>query len=200
MIFLFITILFMSITIHECAHGFVAYKLGDPTPKDAGRLTLNPLVHIDPFGTIILPILLFMLSRGTFSFGYAKPIPINYFHFKNPKKDILWVGAAGPAANFCLVLILTFLIKLIPAWSQVLVWAVFINLILGIFNLLPIPPLDGSRIVASLLPHRLSYKYLKLENIGFIIIILLIISGFFKNFLLPLAAKILVLLGIQGGL
>jgi len=97
-------------------------------------------------------------------------------------------------------LILTFLIKLIPAWSQVLVWAVFINLILGIFNLLPIPPLDGSRIVASLLPHRLSYKYLKLENIGFIIIILLIISGFFKNFLLPLAAKILVLLGIQGGL
>ena len=194
----FLLILYISITLHEYSHGWAAYKLGDPTPKESGRLTLNPLAHIDPFGTVIMPLLLIILSRGTFAFGYAKPVPINPYHFRNPKKDILWVGLSGPAANIGIAVFLSLLAKLpFPAFIlEILVWGVVINLILAIFNLLPIPPLDGSRVVAALLPYRASYIYLKMEMAGFFIVVALIMLGFFDWFLFPIVRTMLSILGI----
>ncbi len=190
-IIFFIIILFLSITIHEFAHGWIAYKLGDLTAKHSGRLTLNPLAHIDPFGTVVLPILTLIISRGLFPFGYAKPVPINPYNFKNPKKDIRWVGLAGPGINIIFAIILTLIIKLNISFLQdALKLGVLINLILAIFNLIPIPPLDGSKILASLLPNKYSYPYLKMEKYGFLIIIFLIMSGFVKWFLIPLVNMI----------
>ncbi|MCK4916835.1 MAG: site-2 protease family protein [Candidatus Omnitrophica bacterium] len=190
-IIFFIIILFLSITIHEFAHGWIAYKLGDLTAKHSGRLTLNPLAHIDPFGTVVLPILTLIISRGLFPFGYAKPVPINPYNFKNPKKDIRWVGLAGPGINIIFAIILTLIIKLNISFLQdALKLGVLINLILAIFNLIPIPPLDGSKILASLLPNKYSYPYLKMEKYGFLIIIFLIMSGFIKWFLIPLVNMI----------
>jgi Zn-dependent protease len=195
-------ILFFSITLHEYSHGFVASRFGDPTPKASGRLTLNPLAHIDAFGTIILPILLIVLSKGAFSFGYAKPVPINPYHFKNPKKDILWVGLAGPAINFLIVLLLTLILKasnysFIP---EVIIEGILINIILGVFNLMPIPPLDGSRVLSALLPYKLSYFYLKMETFGSFIIILLIMAGFFRWFMFPVVKLIFSLLHIEAAI
>lgn len=200
MIILLILVLLISITFHEYAHGWMAYKLGDPTPAASGRLTLNPLAHIDPFGTIILPILLLVISKGALSFGYAKPVPINPYHFKNPRKDIMWVGIAGPLANFLIAFILSLMLKMgIPAFFEdVIIWGIIINLILGIFNLIPIPPLDGSKIIASFLPYRLSCGYLKLQIYGFIFIILLINLGFFNLFIIPAIKVIFSLWGIGG--
>lgn len=198
-VLLLVLILFLSITVHEYAHGWVAHTLGDPTPKSSGRLTLNPLAHIDPFGTIILPVLLLIISRGSFSFGYAKPVPINPYHFKNPKKDILWVGLAGPAANFLLALFFAAILKVsnysfIP---EIITEAIVINIILAVFNLVPIPPLDGSRVVSALLPYRLSLVYRKIETAGTFIIMFLIMFGFFKWFILPIVMFILSLLKIK---
>lgn len=207
MFIFFILILFISITLHEYFHGWMASKLGDPTPKESGRLTLNPLAHIDPFGTIILPFLLLMLSRGAFSFGYAKPVPINPYHFKNPKKDIMWVGLAGPLANFfivfCLVALLKIGISFFPQeFTAVIIQGIFINLVLGMFNLIPIPPLDGSKIAASFLSNKLYYQYLKMERVGFLIILLLMAAGFFRWVLFyaifPFTHIILYLFGIKG--
>lgn len=173
--------------MHEFAHGWTAYKLGDLTAKHSGRLTLNPLAHIDPFGTVILPILLFIISNGSFSFGYAKPVPINPYSFKNPKKDIRWVGAAGPGINIIIAIILSLITKLNISYLQgALKWGVIINLILAIFNLIPIPPLDGSKILASFLPNKYSYSYLKMEKYGFLVIFFLIMSGFINWFVIPL--------------
>lgn len=199
----FILILLISVTFHEYAHGWVAYKLGDSTAKDCGRLTLNPLSHIDIFGTVILPILLLAVSTRLghpFSFGYAKPVPINPYHFKNPKKDIRWVGAAGPAANVLIALLLSLIIKAkltMPVLIDILIWGIMINLILAIFNILPIPPLDGSKIVASFLSSRISYKYLKLQTYGFLSILLLIHLRFFDWFLLPIVNIFFRVMGIS---
>jgi len=195
-------ILFLSITLHEYSHGFVAAKFGDSTPKASGRLTLNPLAHIDIFGTIILPILLIVLSSGKFSFGYAKPVPINPYHFKNPKRDILWVGLAGPAVNFFIALLLTVILKVsnysfIP---EIIIEGILINLILAIFNLIPIPPLDGSRVISALLPYKFSYLYLKMGTVGSFIIILLIMAGFFRWFMLPIVTFVLSLLNIKAAI
>lgn len=188
----FLVILLISITFHEYSHGWVAAKLGDPTPRYSGRLTLNPLAHIDLFGTVIMPILLLVVSRGTFAFGYAKPVPINPYHFKNPKRDLRLVGAAGPAANIALALLLTFVLKTgVFPLVNILVWGIMINLILAVFNLVPIPPLDGSKIVASLLPNRMAVNYLKMETYGFFIIILLIATGFFRQTIFPLVDSML---------
>ncbi|MFA6282215.1 MAG: site-2 protease family protein, partial [Candidatus Omnitrophota bacterium] len=154
---------------------------------------------IDPFGTIILPVLLLIISHFNFSFGYAKPVPINPYHFRNPKKDILWVGLAGPAANFLFAFLLTAILK-ISNYSfvpEIITEAIVINIILAVFNLVPIPPLDGSRVVSAFLPYKLSLVYRKIESIGTFIIMFLIMVGFFRWFILPIVIFILSLLKVK---
>ncbi len=198
-----ILILFVSITFHEYAHGWMASKLGDPTPKQAGRLSLNPLVHIDPFGTIILPILLLVITSRLggqpFAIGYAKPIPINPYHFRNPKRDTALVGLAGPSMNILIAVLLSLLVRMeFPYFTSAIVLGVMINLILAIFNLIPIPPMDGSRVFASFLPRKTAYIYRKIEPYGFFIIMLLFTTGFFKWLIMPLVSiALFFLLGIN---
>ena len=199
-IILLIIILLYSITLHEYAHGLMAYKLGDNTPKISGRLTINPIKHIDILGTIIMPILLIIVTNGVFAFGYAKPVPINPYNFKNPRKDIMWVGLAGPASNFLIALILSIILRmglLEGVIKEALQYGVVINLILFIFNLIPIPPLDGSRIVSAFLSYKNAYRYLKLETAGFIIIILLLVNGMFEWFLKPALRVLLNIMGLN---
>ena len=183
-----------AITLHEVAHGWVACKLGDKTAKRLGRLTLNPIKHIDPLGTILLPGILFFL--GGVIFGWAKPVPITYENLRHPKRDMVLVAVAGPMANLLMAFlwagIAKFALTLIPNFGMP-AQAVFlmgqagiiINLLLMIFNLLPIPPLDGGRVVSSLLPGKLSWQYDRLEPYGFFIIIGLILLGVVQSILLP---------------
>ena len=198
-----ILILFVSISFHEYAHGWMAFKLGDPTPKQAGRLSLNPLVHIDPFGTIILPLMLLVISTRLIgqplAIGYAKPVPINPYHFKNPKKDTALVGLAGPSINILIAILLSVLVKIgFPLFTPAIVLGIIVNLILAIFNLIPIPPMDGSKVLISLLPKETACKYFKIKPYGFFIIILLFATGFFKWFIMPLVNSVLyLLLGIN---
>lgn len=174
-----------AITVHETAHGYIASKLGDNSAKMMGRLTLNPLKHIDPVGTILVPAAMFFLSG--FVFGWAKPVPVNFSALKSPRRDMALVAIAGPASNFLMAIAWTLILKLIIFInydSYILVWLMYscyagisINLILGLLNLLPILPLDGGRIVNSFLPPRLSIKYEKSEPYGFFILIGLLVLG-----------------------
>jgi len=192
-------LLVIAMSVHEFAHGWTAYKLGDTTAKYSGRLTLNPLAHIDPIWTFILPLFLFISSGGQFIFGAAKPVPVNYLALKNPKKDIILVGASGPLANFALAFILSLLIKVLPLSANIsfiLINLILINVILGVFNLMPIPPLDGSRILMGLLPNPIASRYARIEPYSFIILILLIWLGVFSRIIWPLVKIILNLLGI----
>ena len=175
-----IVVLFFSIVVHESAHGWMAEKCGDNTARAMGRITLNPLAHIDPFGTILFPLFL-VIIHSPFLIGWAKPVPINPYNFDNPRKDVMKVGLAGPASNFLLAIsgvIAVWILNFLPEMGgkflviNLLGFLVFINLLLGIFNLLPIPPLDGSRILSGLLPGNLADKYEKIAPYGFIIIIL----------------------------
>ena len=174
-----------AITVHEVSHGWVAFKRGDPTAFLMGRLTLNPLKHLDLFGSFIFPGLL-ILMRAPFVFGWAKPVPVNFMALKNPKRDMIWVSLAGPASNLALGLASGLLFRLLyPGYQgpgtllypvmMVLFYLVLANSVLAVFNLLPIPPLDGSKVVAGLLPGQLSLRYLSLEKYGMFIFIGLII-------------------------
>lgn len=184
-----------AITVHEAAHGYVAYKFGDTTAKALGRLSLNPLKHIDFFGTIILPLIIGLLSG--FIFGYAKPVPINPKNFKNPKRDGAIVALAGPGSNLLMALIwggvLKFAIVMFSNQSMLFYFMAFmaqagisINLVLMILNILPIPPLDGSHVLDSLLSPKASYNYMKLAPYGFLIIIILLFTGILSAILVPL--------------
>lgn len=177
----------IAITLHEAAHGYVARHFGDDTAERAGRISLNPLRHVDPFGTIILPAFL-LLTHAGFLFGYAKPVPVNFAALRSPKRDMIWVAAAGPGMNFLLVAISAALLYvaihaggannrfLLPAlWTSV-----DINLVLAVFNLLPVPPLDGGRVAVGLLPQPLSVALAQLNRFGMLLLLAIFI-------LLPLA-------------
>lgn len=191
-------IFFSAVILHEYSHGWVAYKLGDPTAKYSGRLTLNPLEHIDPFGTLLLPLMLIVLKSPVI-FGWAKPVPVNFWNLHNPRRDMIWVGLAGPFTNFLLAVGFSQLLK-IPAPNMVrefLSSAVIINLVLAVFNLMPIPPLDGSRVVSGLLPYRYATLYNEWERYGAIAIFLLLFLGVFNVFIWPIVGLLANLLGVS---
>jgi len=178
-----LVILLFSIVIHEVAHGSVAYYLGDPTAKHAGRLTLNPLKHLDPFGSVILPVLLLMISGGTFAIGYAKPVPINPYNFRDQKWGTLKVSIAGPGINlflglvFGLILRISLHFSILSGFYPIFSFIVFINFLLAIFNLLPIPPLDGSHILFAFLPERWRNVKIFLRQYGLFILVFIIFFG-----------------------
>ena len=184
-----------AITLHEAAHGYAARHFGDPTAWQMGRITLNPLRHIDLFGTIIIPIVILVFSAGTFLFGYAKPVPVDFSRLHHPKKDMFWVAAAGPGANLFMALCWAFLLKL--AWlmpsneftlplSEMSKIGIMVNCVLMVLNLLPLPPLDGGRIAVSLLPHSIAWKFARLERWGFPILLLLLFTGILGAVMNPL--------------
>ena len=186
--------LLFAITLHEVAHGWVAFKLGDPTAKFLGRLSLNPIKHIDPLGTIIIPGMLLFL--GGFIFGWAKPVPINWKHLKHPKRDIALVAVAGPGANFLMALFWALITKLGismgPKEFNLALFLVYmgqggilINLVLMILNLLPIPPLDGSRIILTLAPARITQKIAQYEIMGFLVLVTLLATGILAKIMGP---------------
>ena len=172
----------IAVTFHEAAHAFVAYRLGDNTAYDLGRVSFNPFKHIDPFGTVLLPGIL-LLSHAPFLFGYAKPVPVNFRNLRNPRLGMVWVALAGPAANIGLALLVGFAIHALPfvpasaaQWTaDNLKNAFLINIVLAIFNMLPIPPLDGGRVAVGLLPRVLAYPLSRLEPYGMLILIGLLI-------------------------
>jgi Zn-dependent protease len=181
-----------AITVHEAAHGYVAKYFGDLTADKLGRITLNPIKHIDPIGTILLPALTLML--GGILFGWAKPVPVNFGNLRNPKKDMLWVAAAGPASNFVMAIFWALVLNysatapdsaafFLLEMSKV---GIMINLVLMVLNLLPLPPLDGGRIAVSLLPMDLAVKLSKLEQYGFIILIALLFTGILGKIISPM--------------
>lgn len=190
-----------AVSLHEAAHGFVANRFGDSTARLLGRLTLNPLRHIDLFGTIIIPLLL-IISQAGIIIGYAKPVPVNHFNFKNPKQDMIWVAASGPVTNFALAFVSGVLLRMIllikpdlihlaqlgqslyasGGWLAFVLYPLFlmlrfsvsINVILGVFNLIPIPPLDGGRIIMGILPDHKAQLLSRIEPFGFLILLFLI--------------------------
>lgn len=187
-------LLLVAMSVHEFAHGWVAYKLGDQTAKYSGRLTLNPLAHIDPIGTVALPLILFITTAGHFVFGAAKPVPVDYSSLKNPRRDIVWIGLSGPAANLLFAAVLSLIWRLFTAnfiLNFIFEYLISINVLLGIFNLVPIPPLDGSRILMGMLPERLAYGYARLEPYGFIIVIGLFALGLFGVVIGPVVNLVL---------
>ena len=170
----------VAVTFHEAAHGFVAYRLGDDTAWQAGRVTFNPFKHIDLFGTIILPAVLLLSSSGRFMLGYAKPVPVNFRRLNHPRQDMVWVAVAGPATNVLLAIVSSLLLHgvgLVPAssaeWVATNLWnSVQFNALICVFNMLPLPPLDGGRVAVGLLPDALALPLARLERYGMLILLL----------------------------
>jgi len=188
-----------AITLHEAAHGWVARVCGDPTAALAGRITLNPLKHIDPVGTVLVPlgILLFAKLMGgpAMLFGWAKPVPVDFGRLRRPKRDMFWVALAGPAANLVMAIAWALALRLLvegggfsSVWTAMALVGVRINLVLMALNLLPILPLDGGRILVSLLPHQLAWQYSRLEPYGMMVVIVLMASGVLWSLMQPLLA------------
>lgn len=189
-----------AITLHEAAHGWVANRLGDPTARNLGRITLNPLKHIDPMGTVVVPLALVMLSG--FIIGWAKPVPVDPRHFKQPLLDMALVALAGPVANFIMACLWALLIVISPSGTLAAVGqaGITINVILMVLNLLPIPPLDGGRVLAGLLPRDLALVFMRIEPFGFLIILLLLFSGVLGKIMLPLVGHFQSLIALIFGL
>ena len=196
-----------AITLHEAAHGYVARYFGDMTAYAAGRITLNPLRHVDPIGTVLLPLL--TLWMGGVLFGWAKPVPVNFAALRNPKKDMLWVALAGPVSNLAMIVLWALLAKLtllMPAGyftdplQKIAHIGIWINLVLMLLNLLPLPPLDGGRVAVSLLPHRQAYMLARVEPYGMFILILLVITPLLGMILSPLLGAMLWLIRLLFGI
>ena len=171
----------IAITFHAAAHGYVAWRLGDPTAYERGRVTFNPVRHVDPFGTIVLPGLLLLLP-APFVFGWAKPVPVNMERLRNPVRDMVWVALAGPFANLLLAFASAVLFQWLPLegevgrWLASVLWAsMLINVILAVFNLLPLPPLDGGRVAVGILPYPIARRLARLEPVGLLILVCLLL-------------------------
>lgn len=190
MVILIPPILF-AVTIHEVAHGWVAWRLGDPTARSMGRLTLNPVRHLDPFGTLV-----FFLTQ---TIGWARPVPVNPVYFKDPKKDMIWVSVAGPASNILVALVSAIFVRyglrpispLLPDFILtplvlISILSVQLNIGLAVFNLIPIPPLDGSKVLMGLLPRGLAVKYAEFERWGFVLLLVLVFTGVAGRIIVPL--------------
>jgi len=197
-----------AITLHEAAHGWVANRLGDPTAKRLGRITVNPIKHIDPVGTVVVPLFLAMVSP--FVMGWAKPVPVQPRYFKSPMLDMALVAIAGPASNFIMACMWAMFIQLaymsLSASPSLTFLAemgkngIIINIVLMVLNLLPIPPLDGGRVVAGILPPKLAMPYMQLERYGMVIIILLLVSGILGKILWPVVLHFVEIIGFLFGL
>jgi Zn-dependent protease len=191
-------VLLFSVVVHEVAHGYVALLNGDPTARMLGRLTLNPVPHIDLIGTILVPVLL-LISHAGILFGWAKPVPVNPLNYRNYRWGEFAVSAAGPVSNLVLAVIFAFLLRLDlgnPGLIRLVYFGVSINIILALFNLIPIPPLDGSHVLSILLPRELARLYDYLQPVGFVLILILFYTGILWAILMPLYRQIaLFLLG-----
>lgn len=173
-----------AITVHEAAHGYVARALGDNTAYAAGRVTLNPFNHIDPMGTILMPLLLYFATSGAFLFGYAKPVPVNFGALRHPKRDMVWVALAGPASNFIQAILWAIAFTVLAGsgvqerfFMEMCKAGVLVNLVMWAFNLFPLPPLDGGRVLVGLLPFRAAMAVSRIEPFGFFIVLALVIAG-----------------------
>ena len=185
-----------AITIHEAAHGYVARYFGDNTAYMMGRVTLNPIKHIDPIGTILMPLMLYFATSGTFLFGYAKPVPVNFGQLRHPKRDMVWVALAGPASNFFQAILWALAFALLVGFGlterfflEMCKAGVLVNLVMWAFNLFPLPPLDGGRVLVGLLPARQAYSLSRIEPWGFFIVMGLVLLGIVSTYWLrPLMA------------
>ena len=178
-----------AITVHEAAHGYVARYFGDNTAYALGRVTLNPIKHIDPVGTIVMPLVLYVATAGTFLFGYAKPVPVQFGRLRNPKRDMIWVALAGPGANLIQALLWGAAFYLLqgagltePFFAKMCQAGILVNVVMFVFNLFPLPPLDGGRILVGLLPYKQAALVSRIEPWGFFVVMALVLTGLISTF------------------